>query len=251
MRRTPATTAARISALIAALSRKVTCCDHGSPTRTLSPAVSAASSSHSGGTVKTRTVLIPASRHQREIALDDRGLGKRRAVAAGGKRAVGDALDEMLAARRRRRICRGRGSATGGAGLAGRHSRAGSVAIPAVSTIVILRLATAVALARRRSLPCRSIPAIGSAPRQFAAAAGSHVRAPPVPGEGGAHDRLEVGAARPPAEQLGRASAGSATSAGGSPGRRGACAPRHRPAADRARRRRSPRAPNGRCRCRG
>ena len=36
------------------------------------------------------------ARHQREIALDDVALGKLRAVAAFGERAVGDALDEML-----------------------------------------------------------------------------------------------------------------------------------------------------------
>ena len=37
------------------------CCDHGNPAMTFSPAVAAASSSHTGGTVKTRTVLTPAS----------------------------------------------------------------------------------------------------------------------------------------------------------------------------------------------
>ena len=39
----------------------------------------------------------PGFAHQREIPVDDRGFGKRRAVAADPEGAVGDALDEMLA----------------------------------------------------------------------------------------------------------------------------------------------------------
>ncbi len=37
------------------------CCDQGMPASTLSPAAAARSSSQSGGTVKTRSVLAPIS----------------------------------------------------------------------------------------------------------------------------------------------------------------------------------------------
>ena len=83
-------------AAIAGLSRKATCCDQGSPTSSFKPASCAASSSHSGGTVNTRTVLMPASRHQREIAYrPSRGRGMARR-AARRERAVGDPFDEVL-----------------------------------------------------------------------------------------------------------------------------------------------------------
>ena len=46
--------------------------------------------------MKTRTVLTPASRHQREIVVDHRGFGELRAVTARREGAVSHAFDEML-----------------------------------------------------------------------------------------------------------------------------------------------------------
>ncbi len=87
--------AARVSAWVARLSRKATCCAQGSPTSTFSAAPCAASSSHSGGTVNTRTVLIPASPISAKSVSTTRHR-ERGAMAADRERAVGDALDEVL-----------------------------------------------------------------------------------------------------------------------------------------------------------
>ena len=73
------------------------CCGQGSPTSTFNPAISAASSSQSGGTVNTRTVLIPASpiSAKSRSTTADSGNGAPWLPIREG--AVGDALDEMLA----------------------------------------------------------------------------------------------------------------------------------------------------------
>ena len=65
----------------------------------------AASSSQSGGTVKTRTVLMPASAISAKSVSTISRFGELRPVAALWERAVGDAFDEMLLARRQRRTC--------------------------------------------------------------------------------------------------------------------------------------------------
>ena len=95
--RTPAVTAARISVLMISLSRNATCCVQGSPTSTFSPASAGEIEQPDRRHGEDADRIRAGAAHQREIALDRSALGELRAVRPRSERAVGHALDEMLA----------------------------------------------------------------------------------------------------------------------------------------------------------